>query len=174
MEDDHLVPGRECGTCTACCVVFAINDGPVNKPAGVACPHSAGGGCAIYGSRPQTCRDFFCEWRRFGRLDDAWRPDRCGVMLFTTQIDGAPTGTGLVFAVFGDHAVIFSQPFVELVTFCIARGVEAVLCLANGAGDQSRYLTLSPFVQPAVASGDAAGVDAGLRAAYADALTIPI
>jgi hypothetical protein len=79
------VPGRECGECIACCRLPQIDAPELQKPAGVLCPHNNGGGCGIYESRPEICRDWFCIWRRVGNLPDAARPDRCGVMFELSQ-----------------------------------------------------------------------------------------
>lgn len=72
------VPSRSCGSCTACCDVFAIE--VLSKPAGVPCQHSTGGGCAIYSVRPQACARWFCLWRKIAALPERLRPDRSGVL----------------------------------------------------------------------------------------------
>jgi len=36
-NESHLVPGRECGECTACCVVLHIDDKDLKKPADEVC-----------------------------------------------------------------------------------------------------------------------------------------
>lgn len=72
------VPNRSCGSCTACCDVFAIEE--LSKPAGVPCQHSTSIGCAIYPIRPQTCARWFCLWRKIAALPDRLRPDRSGVV----------------------------------------------------------------------------------------------
>ena len=87
----ELVAGRTCGACTACCVVPAIDDPTIQKPAAIRCCHSVpaqGGGassCAIYDTRPDVCRRFHCAWRRLGQLDDAWRPDKSHVFIIMDQ-----------------------------------------------------------------------------------------
>ncbi len=77
---NHLVPGRDCGDCVACCEVLRIEDADVGKPAGVMCRHNTGGGCGIYTTRPGICRTWFCLWRRIDAMPDEVRPDRCGVI----------------------------------------------------------------------------------------------
>jgi hypothetical protein len=78
--DAELVPGRVCGSCTACCKVPKIDAPSLQKPAGVMCQHCTGSNCGIYESRPTPCRTFFCLWRRVGGMPDELRPDRIGVM----------------------------------------------------------------------------------------------
>ncbi len=93
---------RTCGKCTACCTRIHVVDYPVNidpemkgKPAGVACPSLAPGGCAgcgIYDIRPDSCRAFACLWLQAGSdpenmkvLTSDLRPDRCGVVMVTNE-----------------------------------------------------------------------------------------
>jgi hypothetical protein len=77
-----LVPGRSCGSCSMCCKVFRVPE--FEKPAGQWCRHTVHGkGCAIHETRPQVCRAFFCHWMRNAGLDDAWRPDRSKLVLYT-------------------------------------------------------------------------------------------
>ena len=75
----HPAPGRECGSCTACCTVLAIVELP--KPPRRACDHLCRSGCGVYEDRPASCREFHCLWLR-GAIDEseALRPDQLGVM----------------------------------------------------------------------------------------------
>ena len=78
--ESMLIPGRECGECTVCCVTPRIEE--FQKPENVACKElKAGGGCGIYTSRPDVCRDWYCMWRIMPQLDDSWRPDKCRILL---------------------------------------------------------------------------------------------
>jgi len=71
----HVVPGRECGTCTLCCKVIAVID--FDKKPGVWCTHCIRGkGCGIYETRPTECRTFFCEWMLTKSLGAEWKPER--------------------------------------------------------------------------------------------------
>jgi hypothetical protein len=75
-----------CGSCTACCRVYAIPE--VKKPAGPWCQHcDIGKGCKIYDERPALCVDFKCLWLQSreredkrDHLPDELRPDRCKVV----------------------------------------------------------------------------------------------
>jgi hypothetical protein len=75
-----LVPGRECGDCTACCFEITIEEPAIVKPPRQRCVHCAADGCAIYPMRPEVCRTWFCAWRRIDDLPAELRPDRCGIM----------------------------------------------------------------------------------------------
>lgn len=79
---------RACGPCTACCEGWAEGEirGHRMRP-GTPCRFlqdgRPGGACTIYAERPQQpCRNFVCGWLAPGSpLPDAFRPDRCGVIL---------------------------------------------------------------------------------------------
>ena len=75
---EHLVAGRECGDCVACCKVFKIPE--LNKPRYVLCTHCTGTGCGIYDTRPNDCRTFYCLWRRIEAMPDSARPDQLGIV----------------------------------------------------------------------------------------------
>jgi len=75
-----LVPGRECGACTACCSEITIDDPEMQKPPRQTCVHCVAEGCSIYETRPHDCRTWFCAWRRIAALPDHLRPDRCGLL----------------------------------------------------------------------------------------------
>jgi hypothetical protein len=73
--DPRIVAGRDCGTCTLCCKVVAVEE--VAKPNGVWCRHCvAGKRCTIYASRPQSCREFYCQWMMEKGLGPEWKPER--------------------------------------------------------------------------------------------------
>ena len=75
MQVAKTVPGRECGTCTLCCKVMAIDE--LQKQPGVWCPNCARGqGCKIYDTRPAECRAFYCHWMLEKSLPAEWKPER--------------------------------------------------------------------------------------------------
>jgi hypothetical protein len=85
---------NRCGTCTACCRVFAIAEMP-EKKAGQWCQHCAvGKGCKVYDERPPTCVEFECLWllsqKRSDpreRLSPELRPDRSKVVFSPSTDD---------------------------------------------------------------------------------------
>lgn len=88
----NLVPGRACGGCTVCCTELHINTPGLKKLAGARCPNLKDDcRCAIYETRPRTCRDFECGWRMMAMLGDDWRPDRAGIVLIPKTKDN-PAG----------------------------------------------------------------------------------
>ncbi len=170
MDDNlKLVPGRECGACTACCVVLAIDDPALTKPAGTACQNCTGTGCGIYASRPETCREFVCEWRRLTLLDEDWRPDLSGVLI---------TGRGLideagedidayVMTIFASHDVIYDKGFATLVAVVVDQGREVILSFPAPDYSGTWEIPLRQFVAPGVAAGSLAQVGEGIRLAHA-------
>lgn len=76
-----LVPGRDCGSCSLCCILPDIAE--FNKPANQPCRHcQSGGGCDAYDVRPATCRDFFCLWRTDSTLGEEWDPRVSRMMMY--------------------------------------------------------------------------------------------
>ena len=84
----ETVPGRECGDCTVCCIVPGIDTREIQKLTGAVCRHCSGHGCAVYETRPQACRDFFCAWMQMPGLDASWRPNQSGVFLQPIDFKG--------------------------------------------------------------------------------------
>lgn len=82
--DSRVVAGRECGSCTLCCKVAAVEE--VNKPNGVWCPHCvAGQRCTIYERRPPSCRSFYCQWMLEKSLGPEWKPERAKFAMVKTE-----------------------------------------------------------------------------------------
>jgi len=76
-----LVPGRDCGSCSLCCILPDIAE--FDKPANEPCRHCLpGGGCEAYDFRPSTCRDFYCLWRTDPTLGDEWDPRVSRMMMY--------------------------------------------------------------------------------------------
>jgi hypothetical protein len=76
---------RTCGSCTACCTVNGIVE--LGKPIRTRCQYECSKGCAIYGSHPESCKDYACLWLKgFGTAKQ--RPDKIG--LFIEKRDGGP------------------------------------------------------------------------------------
>jgi hypothetical protein len=92
--DGGPVPGRECGTCDYCCVVFENTIPEIAKPPGTRCRNLTAAGCAIYETRPDMCAKWMCGWRLIAGLPENWRPDLSGILVYqqpSTQPDYAPS-----------------------------------------------------------------------------------
>lgn len=86
----------DCGSCTACCRVYAIPT--LSKHAGKWCDHCAvGKGCKVYEARPKECADFQCLWLEMKIREDITpddlRPDRCKVVFSRTPTEGLISAT---------------------------------------------------------------------------------
>jgi hypothetical protein len=83
----HVIPGRECGSCTLCCKVFTIPE--IDKPAGKWCGHcTPGKGCKIHDALPKQCAEFNCLWRTQETLPPAWKPDRSRMVVSVYPLTG--------------------------------------------------------------------------------------
>lgn len=99
-----VIPGRECGPCSACCTLMAIpelvNQTGKGNHAKCANDHKAPtGSCSIYEDRPNTCRAFACQWLERPNIvpgDVRRRPDNLGLMFTVISID--QTGENVVAA----------------------------------------------------------------------------
>src|SRR6185436_14463741 len=77
------VSDRECGTCTLCCKLLAVQE--INKPPATLCAHcEEGQGCRIYGTRPKQCRLFNCYFLTNKDLREQWRPSKSRIVLVVT------------------------------------------------------------------------------------------
>lgn len=101
---------NHCGSCTACCRIYAIAEMP-EKKAGDWCKHcDIGKGCKIYDQRPPTCVEFKCLWLLSQERNDLreqlapeLRPDKSKVVfapstnpliMTATTLPGAPFAWG--------------------------------------------------------------------------------
>ncbi len=83
-SEPQVVAGRSCGTCTLCCKVIAVDS--LGKAPGTWCAHcQRNKGCAIYETRPDECRDFYCHWMVEKGLGPDWKPERARFALVTSQ-----------------------------------------------------------------------------------------
>lgn len=76
-----VLPHRDCGGCTACCVTLKVDTPELKKPAGTPCSQLTEAGCSIHPVRPTICRTWFCAWRRVAALPEEARPDRSGLIV---------------------------------------------------------------------------------------------
>src|SRR5271165_1629932 len=105
----ELVPGRSCGSCDVCCVALTIDEPHLQKLQGHRCPNLQQDHlCRIYDTRPQTCRAFFCGWRRLKWVREPLRPDRSGVLVRLhgeLSTSGGTPRLGVMFTLLTDAAL---------------------------------------------------------------------
>lgn len=75
---------RECGGCTLCCKLPAVE--ALRKPQEQWCDHChIGTGCRIYDLRPAECRTFTCLWLQNDTIPEDLRPDKSKVVIYRTS-----------------------------------------------------------------------------------------
>jgi len=150
----QLVANRECGQCTVCCRVPAIDHPNLQKPPGVTCPNCKIGGCKIYETRPEPCRGFFCGWRYLPDLKQDWRPDKNGILI---RFQPAPRGyqqpSAFQFLVFGGGDVV-TPVFTGYLATLIGRRVAVFLALRGPDGFSDVSVLLNEYAAEAVAKRD--------------------
>jgi hypothetical protein len=143
---NQLVPGRECGGCTLCCIVPVIDKPEMQKLPSSVCRHCTGGGCDIYESRPQTCRTYYCGWRWSTLLPDDWRPDQSGIFA-QLEDDVAPqfqSGVGVILILVGNPLKTIRQPrFIDFVAQSVSRKIALSLGLPGPKGMQAARFSLN-------------------------------
>ena len=129
----ELVPGRECGECSVCCVVQNVDTPEFQKFPGVPCTHlKPQGGCGIYATRFQSCRSYHCGWRYLPKLGDGWRPDRSGILVDFQMEDlpsHYPNRPGVRLTVVGPKENCFNPAFLDFVAQLIAAEVPVSLAV---------------------------------------------
>lgn len=161
----RLVEGRSCDGCNVCCVALTINDGALRKPQGVRCPNAQrDNGCAIYDSRPGTCRDFFCGWRLLRWVRGELRPDRSGVLIrlhIDTATDGRQT-PGIVVTLLTAKAVE-AEGLAETVAAAVAADAPVYLNVPGPPGFTSSQARMNDALRGPVLARDKAAVLEVLR-----------
>ena len=149
---DEILSSRACGTCTLCCKVFPVAE--LAKPAGRWCQHvRQGQGCSIYVDRPQTCRDFYCQWRFSDDLGPEWKPE---VARFVLSI--YPGTNSLSVAVDpGTPAAWQQEPYLSNLRqwseVALAEGEQVIEAVATPEGPRPAHIkdrirALGPTVRP--------------------------
>jgi hypothetical protein len=157
MMDNGPVPGRECGACDACCVVFEIQEPSIAKPAGVPCRHLTKQGCAIYEQRPNTCRAWLCGWRLIAGLPENWRPDLCGILIYQMRCDRPGYGaTAFVIALSRELAHMTDTAVLGFIQNMVKLRIPIFLTLHAGKAD-NRAVFLNDILEPPVRAANAAG-----------------
>lgn len=158
------VAGRDCGDCTVCCKALPADALDFKKQSGTPCTHcDEGRGCRIYLARPSVCRDFVCGWRCLPRLDDAWRPDRSGILImFETDDSGIPPGyeirPAIKFLVTGQKRALEALPFIRYLNGIIYNGAPAFLAVPGPPGTFPVKAFLNDLLKDEVARSDGLGI----------------
>ena len=147
-----LVPGRECGECTACCVHLRIDTEELQKPEDVPCEHLVPKrGCGIYEQRPPVCWNWHCGWRKIAFLDDQWRPDRCGIMIRLEP-------RGIVLQAIGSMQAYLTSQALQLIGASVDSGKPIFINTPGKPGHTSASMQLNDALAGAVKAHDRGAV----------------
>ena len=168
--EPELVAGRTCGSCNVCCVALTIDDPALQKAQGYRCRHAQrDNSCAIYETRPQTCRTFFCGWRRLKWIRETLRPDSSGVLVRLHNEVSAADGTqraGVIFTLL-NGAALKAEGLAESVAAAVSAGVPVYLHVPGPPGYTAGRARLNEALGDAVHFKDKAAVLQILRRARA-------
>jgi hypothetical protein len=168
--EPELVAGRECGSCNVCCVALTIDDPALQKPQGYRCKNARrDNSCAIYETRPRTCRTFFCGWRMLKWVRAPLRPDTSGVLVRLHKEISKSTGAetlGIAITLL-TGAALKADGLAETVSAGVAANVPVYLQLPGPPGYTSSSARINEALADAVAFKDKAAVLDILRMARA-------
>lgn len=144
---------RVCGNCQACCTTLSVTD--IAKPKHTRCPSQCAAGCAVYASRPQSCRLYKCSWLEgHGQEDD--RPDKSGVIMETVMFHQAGREHITVLIAFStDPEPLRSEQIERLAgkvvkdSVCMIHlGEEITICSTDKDEDTARRAVTALMTQP--------------------------
>jgi len=165
-----LLPGRACGGCNVCCVALTIDDPALRKVQGYRCRHTLPDhGCAIYETRPRTCREFYCGWRQLKWVRETLRPDLSGVLVRLHYEVSAATGAkrlGVIVTLLTD-ASLKAEGLAETVAAAVAAEIPVYLNVPGPPGHTSGGARINELLSAAVLTRDKAEVLNLLRRARA-------
>ncbi|GAA0536021.1 hypothetical protein FHS83_003269 [Rhizomicrobium palustre] len=144
-DKETFVVNEACGECHACCRALIIDEQELQKLAGTLCANCRGeAGCAVYHTRPKTCRDFHCGWRMLP-LPEEWRPDRCQIMLTQEPADPEKGITeAWKFHFFGSLDKIFWRPFILFASSLLAANKPVYISIPGKPGHYARMMAIMP------------------------------
>jgi hypothetical protein len=165
-------PGKECGTCNACCNYPGIDTAEFRKLPSVLCENYANHRCGIYETRPTACRDFYCGWM-LSSLGEEWRPDKSEILIV---MEGEAPGRqgGLKFMLLALDR-IFWEPFVTHISTLIMQGQPVHLLVPGKAGETcgATRLNDSNLLRQAIGKRDFASTTAVLSQAVQACIAQP-
>jgi len=163
-----LVAGRECGDCTVCCTVPAIDDSQIQKKSATTCRHctqAKGGGCGVYDTRLTICRTFHCAWRYLPDMDDRWRPDKSGVFAALDKPDPGALPPITLMLIGNPLRTLRETWFIDFVRKCALKSRPVFLSLPGPAGYRPLRALMTPQVLVQAARACGSGVKAFLEEA---------
>ncbi len=165
----ELAPGRSCGSCDVCCVALTIDEPQLQKLQGHRCPNLQHDHlCRIYEARPQTCRAFYCGWRRLKWVRETLRPDRSGVLIRVIVESSRSRGTqlGICVTLLGPRA-LKADGLAETLAAAVNADIPVQLHVPGPPGYTAAVARINEALADAVTFKDKAALLAVLRRAYA-------
>jgi hypothetical protein len=158
-----LVPGRDCGSCSVCCVALTVNDGGLFKPQGHRCPNlTATDRCAIYADRPKDCGDFYCGFRRLKWVRDTLHPALSGVLIILGYTDPARWEVGLSVMLLTPQA-LDAEGLAETIAFAVVMDMPVDLVVPGPPGYTSGWTRIKTALTQIVLQNDMDAVRGELR-----------
>jgi hypothetical protein len=163
LDDENaiLVPGRDCGDCNVCCVALTIDDPALQKVQGFRCRNTLPDKtCAIYDSRPRTCRVFFCGYRRLKWVKDTLRPDQSDVLVnlqYENKPGETPVRMGVTFTLL-TAAAVKAEGLAESVAAAVSAGVPVYVQIPGPPGFTWAQARIDETLRPAVYARDKAAI----------------
>ena len=166
-----ILPDRPCGSCNVCCVALTIHDPELQKAQGYRCRNAQpDSSCAIYPSRPQTCRSFNCGWRQLKWIREPLRPDRSGVLvrLHGSRSSDGTERMGVIFMLLS-RAALKADGLAETIAASVAADVPTYLNVPGPPGYTSAIARINDVMAEAVITRDKPGLLRTLRQLVATA-----
>jgi hypothetical protein len=167
-----LVPDRTCGSCNVCCVIPKINESALLP--GYRCRNAlSNGGCAIYETRPETCRNFYCGWRLLPWIDERLKPDQSAVFIRLTNDEKLLVGChrfALMVTILSREG-LGAAGLVETIITSIKAQIDTYLIVPGPPGYTSCRSWLNDALGEAVKRADVLALKSLLDEQYAEALT---
>ena len=159
--ETELLASRACGSCNVCCVALTIDDPELQKVQGYRCRNALkDNSCAIYHTRPETCRAFHCGWRSLKWVRETLRPDRSGVLVRmhneVSAVDGSQR-LGVIFTLL-NRAALKAEGLAETVAAAVFAGVPVFLHVPGPPGYTSGLARINDVLSHAVHTKNKAAV----------------
>lgn len=168
-----MVPDRICGGCNVCCIVPKIDEPALQKLPGCRCRNAlSSGACAIYETRPETCRSFLCGWRMLSWVDERLRPDQSAVFIRLTKDEDLLVGPhrfALMVTVLGREGLNASGLAETMIT-SIKTQIDTYLVVPGPPGYTSCRSWLNDLLREAANREDALQFKSLLERRYAELL----
>lgn len=145
---------------------LTIDDPALRKAQGIRCANlNANDRCDIYQDRPNTCRAFYCGWRRLDWVSETLRPDTSGVLVGLQYTDKDRRDQVASFTLL-NRAALKAEGLAESVAAAVAAGLPVDVIVPGPPGYTSGWARINDAVRDAVARADMAGVRRILRQAW--------